>query len=90
MSRLKKMSGATRKEGEEKRRSTLVQSVTLSQKWKKRFSDTTGKRHGIGKHKYNTIIGILYHSKLCFFPQVLLIDIHRFVVFQYFTISILS
>lgn len=40
--------GETRKEAEkeeeEERGSTLVQSVTSSRKWKRRFLDTTGKR----------------------------------------------
>lgn len=44
MSRLRKRLGETRKGGEEveERGSTLVQSVTSSRKWKKRFLDTTG------------------------------------------------
>ncbi len=61
MSRLRMRLGETRKRGEEEeeeeeeRGSSLVQSVTSSQKWKKRFLDTTGKRE-MGSNIFDLIL----------------------------------
>lgn len=65
MSRPRRRPGQTRTVGEEReeRGSTLVQSVTSSLKWKKRFLDTTGEREMDG------MSSVEYYLILCFSLQ---------------------